>query len=58
MLLTRQERKSLGVSGLQIKPKMRCSPNLAAYLVEVIFIIREPLKEKATCTREGNKRMW
>lgn len=55
----REKPASLGATNQTqtASPKEVLQPSLAAHLVEVIFIVREPLKEKATCSRKGNKRM-
>lgn len=55
-------KKTFGVfKGYKLNPycksKTAVSPNLAAYLVEVIFIIRETFKQKATCNRKVNQQM-
>lgn len=42
---------------LNYKSKTALPPNLATYLVEVIFIIRETFKQKATCNRKENLQM-
>lgn len=60
--MRQEERKLLEpCKGYKLNPccksKTAVPPNLAAYLVEVIFIIRETFKQKATCNRTENQQM-